>query len=61
MADPTYTFAKREWNVKMLAETVLSMLTYICDFKHSRHQVWQNGLQPYKKGFVQLSIAEFSL
>ena len=29
-----------EWNVRMLVETVLSMLTYICDFKRSRHKVW---------------------
>ncbi len=29
-----------EWNVRMLIETVLSMLTYVCDFKHSRHKVW---------------------
>jgi hypothetical protein len=29
-----------EWNVRMLVETVLSMLTYVCDFKHSRHKVW---------------------
>ena len=28
------------WNVRMLVETVLSMLTYICDFKRSRHKVW---------------------
>ena len=27
-----------EWNVRMLVETVFSMLT--CDFKHSRHKVW---------------------
>jgi len=31
---------KGEWNVRMLVETVLSMLTYICDFKRSRHKVW---------------------
>lgn len=31
---------KGEWNVRMLIETVLSMLTYICDFKRSRHKVW---------------------
>ena len=31
---------KGEWNVPMLVETVLSMLTYICDFKRSRHKVW---------------------
>jgi hypothetical protein len=30
-----------EWNVRMVVETVLSMLTYICDFKHSRHKVWE--------------------
>jgi len=29
-----------EWNVRMLVETVLSMLTYICDFKRSHHKVW---------------------
>jgi hypothetical protein len=29
-----------EWNVRMVVETVLSMLTYVCDFKHSRHKVW---------------------
>ena len=32
---------KGEWNVRMLIETVLSMLTYICDFKRLRHKVWQ--------------------
>jgi hypothetical protein len=29
-----------EWNVRMVVETVLSMLTYICHFKHSLHKVW---------------------
>lgn len=29
-----------EWNVRMVVETVLSMLTYICHFKHSHHKVW---------------------
>ena len=29
-----------EWNVRMVVETVLSMLTYVCNFKHSRHKVW---------------------
>ena len=29
-----------EWNDRMGVETVLSMLTYICDFKRSRHKVW---------------------
>jgi hypothetical protein len=69
-----------EWNVRMLVETVLSMLTYVCDFKHSRHKVWNyfetkvgftmalfnilvqwHGFLPDENGFVQLSIAQFSL
>ena len=29
-----------EWNVRMIVETVLSMLTYICHFKHMAHKVW---------------------
>jgi hypothetical protein len=29
-----------EWNVRMLVETVLSMLTYVCHFKHSAHKSW---------------------
>lgn len=29
-----------EWNVRMLVETVLSMLTYVCHFKHSHHKTW---------------------
>jgi len=29
-----------EWNVRMVVETVLSMLTYICHFKHSHHKDW---------------------
>ena len=38
----------REWNVRML--------TYICDFKHSRHQVWQ-----YFKTKLGFTIALFSI
>lgn len=30
-----------EWNVRMLIETVLSMLTYVCRFKHLAHKVWR--------------------
>jgi len=38
---PNLRLCKRgEWNVRMLVETVLSMLTYVCDFKRSRHKVW---------------------
>jgi hypothetical protein len=33
------TCKRGEWNVRMAAETVLSMLTYICDFKRSRHKI----------------------
>lgn len=29
-----------EWNVRMLVETVLSMLTRICHFKHMCHKSW---------------------
>lgn len=28
------------WNVRMVVETVLSMLTYICRFKHMAHKSW---------------------
>ena len=34
------TCKKGEWNVRMVVETVLSMLTCICDFKRSRHKIW---------------------
>jgi hypothetical protein len=68
------------WNVRMVIETVLSMLTKVCHFKKVGHRVWQyfrarlaftmalfnvlaqwHGLQPDDDGFIQLSIAEFSL
>ncbi len=29
-----------EWNVRMIVETILSMLTYICRFKHMAHKSW---------------------
>lgn len=29
------------WNVRMLIETVLSMLTNVCKFKKLRHRVWE--------------------
>jgi len=47
------SFAKKDWqpdnlrlcrrgelNGRMVVETVLSMLTYLCDFKHARPKVW---------------------
>ena len=33
---------KGEWNVRMLVETVLGMLTVVCHFKHMRHRVWSS-------------------
>ena len=30
-----------EWNVRMLVETVLSMLTVVCQFKKMRHRIWE--------------------
>ena len=29
------------WNVRMVIETVLSMLTVVCHFKHLSHRVWE--------------------
>lgn len=29
------------WNVRMIVETVLSMLTTVCHFKHLAHRVWE--------------------
>jgi hypothetical protein len=31
----------RTWNCRMLVETVLSMLTVVCDIKRMRHRVWR--------------------
>ena len=45
-----------EWNVRMLMETALSMLTYIYDFKHSRHKVRQ-----YFKTKLGFTIALFNI
>lgn len=33
---------KGEWNVRMMVETVLSMLSVVCHFKHMRHRVWRS-------------------
>jgi hypothetical protein len=74
------TCERGEWNVRMIVETVLSMLTTVCHFKKVGHRVWSyfvsrvgytmalfnllvqwHGLQPDDRGFVRLSIAEFSL
>lgn len=69
-----------EWNVRMLVETTLSMLTVVCHLKKLSHRVWDyfkahlayivaafnilvlwNGIKVDEKGFVHLSIAQFSL
>ena len=68
------------WNVRLVIETVLSMLTVVSHFKKVGHRVWEafqarlaftlaafnllvqwHGLQTDATGFIQLSIAEFSL
>jgi len=45
-----------EWNVRMVVETVLSMLTYICDFKHMAHKAW-----PYFETHVGFTLALFNI
>jgi len=45
-----------EWNVRMVVETMLSMLTYICDFKRSHHKVWD-----YFKSKVGYTMALFNI
>ena len=32
--------APRTWNVRMVVETVFSMVTTVCDAKGMRHRVW---------------------
>jgi hypothetical protein len=45
-----------EWNVRMVVETVLSMLTYVCHFKHTLHKSWA-----YFKSRVGYTMALFNL
>jgi len=45
-----------EWNVRMLIETVLSMLTYVCHFKHMAHKSWA-----YFKSHLGYAVALFNL
>lgn len=45
-----------EWNVRMLIETVLSMLTYVCHFKHMAHKVWL-----YFETHVGFTLALFNI
>ena len=45
-----------EWNVRMLIETVLSMLTTVCHFKKVAHRVWA-----YFRSRVGYTMALFNL
>jgi hypothetical protein len=45
-----------EWNVRMIIETVLSMLTYVCHFKHMAHKVWA-----YFETHVGFTLALFNI
>ena len=45
-----------EWNVRMVVETVFSMLTYICHFKHMAHKTWQ-----YFETHVGFTLALFNI
>lgn len=39
---PNLKVCKRgTWNVRMVVETALSMLTTVCHFKHARHRTWR--------------------
>lgn len=45
-----------EWNDRMLVETVLSMLTRVCHFKHMTHQSWA-----YFQSHLGYAMALFNL
>ena len=44
------------WNVRMLIETVLSMLTRVCHFKHVSHRMWA-----YFEARLAFTMAAFNL
>jgi hypothetical protein len=44
------------WNVRMIVETVLSMLTTVCHFKHVAHRVWA-----YFRARLAFTVAAFYL
>ena len=44
------------WNVRMIVETVLSMLTTVCHFKRISHRVWQ-----YFQAHLAYTVAAFNL
>lgn len=50
-------FCRRgEWNVRMVVETVLSMLTYVCHFKHMSHKSWA-----YFRSHLAFTMTMFNL
>lgn len=46
----------RTWNCRMVVETVLSMLTVVCHFKHLRHRLWE-----YFQAHLAWMMAAFNL
>ncbi len=48
--------ARGEWNVRMLIETVLSMLTTVSHFKKMAHRVWE-----YFQAHLAFAMAAFNL
>lgn len=54
---PNMKVCKRgTWNVRMVAETVLSMLTTVCHFKKVGHRVWE-----YFKARLAFTMAAFNI
>jgi hypothetical protein len=47
---------KGHWNDRMVIETVLSMLTVVCQFKHMRHRIW-----PAVKAHLAFGMGLFNL
>lgn len=45
-----------EWNVRMVVETVLAMLTSVCQFKHMAHKAWS-----YFETHVGFTLALFNI
>ena len=50
------TCKRGQWNVRMMVETVLSMLTTVCHFKKVGHRVWE-----YFKSRVGYTMALFNI
>lgn len=46
----------KTWNVRMIVETMLAMLTTVCHFKHVAHRTWE-----YFKARLAFTMAAFNL